>query len=149
MKTASPRLPCCFDHNCELGCTSQMYSGRVWKAERRCMPGPCSLCFCPTRKQGHRASDVASPVMVVKIQLVRCHWLGFTFQQALKGDSDSSCRSWLPGFLATLWPCFGSHSSCSSNNGFLYLNLGSMQEATGLLPEWLTWCPLLALPIDP
>lgn len=27
-----------------------------------------------------------------------------------------------PGFLATLWPCFGSHRSCSSNNGFLSLN---------------------------
>lgn len=104
MKTASPRLPCCFDHNCELGCTSQMYSGRVWKAERRCMPGPHSLCLCPTRKQGHGASDVSSPVMGVKIQLERCHWLGSTFQQALKGDGGSPCRSWLPGYpLASFW----------------------------------------------
>lgn len=29
----------------------------------------------------------------------------------------------VPGCLATLWPHFGSHRSCSFNNGFLSLNL--------------------------
>lgn len=52
--------------------------------------------------------------------------------------------SWLPSGLVL------AVTEAAAPTMVFYLSTSwSVQEATGLLAEWLAWCPLLALPIGP